>query len=223
MSLPVKKRAKSVTSDNKTNALFKLVDSVFEDEDLALLRDFYKAAKRRLRGAPCAEKMYKSVERNKNKFDVDFGFYVDLSKRALRAIKAVIGANKWDEQWTYGTPHALVTFCGAAQQVHTDAQPLFDSGLQTPQFLYTLLVNVGSKKITPDMGPTEFFGKDDGLNAKGSVPLLEPNQGVLFDGMVAHRATACVKEREPTIYIVFRRSWYRDPNQDEFDGMQKNI
>jgi len=230
MSAVSAKRARVAVDDGESP--FALISGVFSDEELESLRTFYDEALARVpkRGEVLGQskedarfKCIKRCGRENNKFDVDYGFYVDLNEKALRKIKAAIDPRAFDEKWIDGTPHALVTLPGPSQQLHTDVQPLFDNDMETPPFLYTLLVNIGKKAITREMGPTEFFGKSDDLQGTGTAPLLQANQGVLFDGMVPHRATSATVLREPTVYIVFRRTWYRDPNQQAFDEMDKNI
>ena len=114
MSAVSAKRARVAVDDGESP--FALISGVFSDEELESLRTFYDEALARVpkRGEVLGQskedarfKCIKRCGRENNKFDVDYGFYVDLNEKALRKIKAAIDPRAFDEKWIDGTPHAL--------------------------------------------------------------------------------------------------------------------
>lgn len=225
---------------------FVLVDDVFTRADLRELQQFYAAALEAARaqrdGTARGELRFKARERGTNKFDVEFDGAIELSFNAQERLERLLDTSLLEPAqgpddtatWLYSKPHALVTLGGAPPQAwHTDVDALCSSDDEDEDecaYYYTLLVNVGEQRIVPDMGPTEFVRGDDVPDLDDESdddtvlrPLLAPNQGVLFGGKIVHRGGAASEPREPTVYIVLHRRWYRDLNAEQFEEMQLNL
>ena len=212
------------------SAPFVLIDNVYDAEDAAEIAEFYADALERISEPdPDTEPEYRMRQRGEGKYDVEFDEHVEFTGTAEERLRELLRTEEQLEpaepsespsEWIFSKPHALVTLAGAKDQpMHTDVEPLFRGGTVTPEFYYTLLVNVGDGPVTPDMGPTEFEAAD-GENPR---PLLQPNQGVLFSGRVRHRGTASTVARVPTVYIVLRRSWFRDLNEEQFELLEPSV
>jgi len=216
---------KALTPENDLKKRrFQLIDNVYDQKTLEQLGKSADAAENRLRiGGHVQSRRkkrkkertedieYRYVQRGSQRFDV----FLDIERKIMpNGLSGIVRDYFGSEDYVIDEAHLLLAYAGAqAQPIHTDADLLFPDAM-TPPFYLTLIVNVGTEPCTPDMGPTELYC----CESKNFVaPCLQPNQGILFDGLLEHRGGAAVADRVPLVYQVIKRSWYHDINTSRIE------